>query len=273
MSEENLIPAGRPEDKSENDEWRVDPDWWKKIFDEVYLLTDARSINDQRLTRIEVDLIEGFLGVARSEPILDLCGGHGRHALELDRRGYTHITTLDYSAYLLAHGKQQAASNVSFVRADARNLPFEENTYRAIVILACSFGYFPDDSENLVILQEAHRVLTPGGKLVLDVCNAEKALESMAEKSWHEADQDVVVLRKRKLRQGGIAVRELVISKRKGLIRESNYFEKLYSAPQLESLLGSAGFGSIKIYCGLEKLNKDQDLGFMSCRMIATACK
>jgi D-alanine-D-alanine ligase len=36
---------------------KVDPDWWKTLFDEVYLLTDARSVCDARITRREVDLI------------------------------------------------------------------------------------------------------------------------------------------------------------------------------------------------------------------------
>ena len=35
----------------------VDPDWWKTLFDDVYLLTDARSVCDLALTRREVDLI------------------------------------------------------------------------------------------------------------------------------------------------------------------------------------------------------------------------
>ncbi len=29
----------------------VDPDWWKTLFDEVYLMTDARSIGDEVITR------------------------------------------------------------------------------------------------------------------------------------------------------------------------------------------------------------------------------
>ena len=38
----------------------VDPDWWKKLFDEVYLITDARSVCDKVLTCREVDVICAF---------------------------------------------------------------------------------------------------------------------------------------------------------------------------------------------------------------------
>ena len=35
----------------------VDPEWWKTMFDEVYLITDARSVCDETLTGREVDVI------------------------------------------------------------------------------------------------------------------------------------------------------------------------------------------------------------------------
>ena len=65
----------------------VDKEWWQHIFDEIYLLTDARSVCDEQLTSREVDYIVGFLRPKKSAKILDLCGGHGRHAIELGRRG------------------------------------------------------------------------------------------------------------------------------------------------------------------------------------------
>ena len=40
---------------------QVDKNWWKEIFDEVYLLTDARSVCDDTLTKKEVDFLETIL--------------------------------------------------------------------------------------------------------------------------------------------------------------------------------------------------------------------
>jgi len=273
MPDEDPHTDGLSEKETEDADSVIDPEWWKHIFDSIYLLTDARSVCDERLTRAEADLMENFLQVGRHEPILDLCGGQGRHSLEMARRGYKHITTLDYSAYLLGLGKQSNDSRVRFVRADARSLPFDRNSYRAVAIMACSFGYFPEDYENTAVLREAYRVLTPGGILLIDIPDGEKALKQMAENTWHEAKQDVFVLRKRKPRSGGIAVCELVVSREKGLIRESNYFEKLYSASQIRSLVSAAGFRAVKVYQGLKRICKERDLGFMSSRMIVTARK
>ena len=52
----------------------VDPDWWKTLFDEVYLITDARSVCDEQLTSREVDFLVHTLDLKKSWPILDLCG-------------------------------------------------------------------------------------------------------------------------------------------------------------------------------------------------------
>ena len=46
----------------------VDPDWWKTLFDDVYLLTDARSVGDESLTRLEVDVVCELLPMDRGRP-------------------------------------------------------------------------------------------------------------------------------------------------------------------------------------------------------------
>ena len=274
MSPEDSDRSRAPKDQPENEESAVDPEWWKYIFDDIYLLTDARSICDTKLTRAETDLMERFLRTPKDAPILDLCGGQGRHSAELARRGFTSLTTLDYSAYLLKLGKlSDGSQGVRFVRADARCLPFRKSVYRAVAVMACSFGYFSDDDQNAALLREACRVLSPGGTLLLDIPDGEKALKDLAESSWHDANQDIMVLRKRKAASGGLKVRELVISKETGLIRESRYFEKLYSARMIRNLVSSAGFKAVRVYRGLEKLSNQEDLGFMSTRMLVTARK
>jgi len=264
------MPPDNP-DSPENSP--VDPEWWKYIFDEIYLLTDARSICNKEITRAEADLMEHFLAVNRDDPILDLCGGQGRHSRELARRGYTGLTTLDYSAYLLKLGADSGRSDVALIRADARCLPIRENFYKAVALMACSFGYFADDSQNAAVLSESFRVLVPGGVLLLDIADGDKAAKSIAENGWHEADSDTLVLRKRKPASGGLEVRELVVSRKKGLIRESRYFEKLYSARSIRELVASSGFSKIEVHRGLERLSSKIDLGFMSARMIVTARK
>ncbi|UCH22868.1 MAG: hypothetical protein JSU83_06570 [Deltaproteobacteria bacterium] len=65
---------------------QVNKNWWKDLFDETYLLTDARSVCDEELTVREVNFLEKILKLEKAWPILDLFCVHGRHALELSRR-------------------------------------------------------------------------------------------------------------------------------------------------------------------------------------------
>jgi hypothetical protein len=101
----------------------VDPDWWKTLFDEVYLVTDARSVGDEAVTRQEIDIFTALLSLQPGDRILDLCGGHGRHALELCRRGFRDCTVLDYSQPLLDIGAGNAAAGATALCGLSRGMP------------------------------------------------------------------------------------------------------------------------------------------------------
>ena len=102
----------------------VDPDWWKTLFDDVYLLTDANIVCNPTLTKREVDVVEQALSLRPQQRILDLCGGQGRHALELTRRGYQHLTVLDYTPFLCFSLVRQAPPRgYQWPSAEAMHVP------------------------------------------------------------------------------------------------------------------------------------------------------
>ncbi len=130
---------------------KVNADWWKEIFDDLYLMTDARSVCDDDLTEKEVDFIESVLNLDKSAPILDLYGGQGRHAMELSRRGFLNVKVLDYSKYLIEAGRRQAEKqdlNTEFIRGDARNTDLASGSFETVIVMGGSFGYFVPDAEN-----------------------------------------------------------------------------------------------------------------------------
>jgi D-alanine-D-alanine ligase len=59
----------------------VHPDWWRSIFNFLYLKTDADVVDDQSITEREVDLFLQILKLSSEDNILDLCCGQGRHSL------------------------------------------------------------------------------------------------------------------------------------------------------------------------------------------------
>jgi len=254
----------------------INPDWWKTLFDETYLITDARSVCDNDVTCREVDFLGQALGLKKSEPILDLCGGQGRHSLELSRRGFTDVTVLDYSHYLINLGREAASKedrDVRFIQGDARDSGLPDQTYRFIFVMANSFGYFVDEKEDERLLREAFRLLMPEAFLLLDLPNRDYVLQNFSPHTWHEANEEIVVCRQRSLNNDLIVGREMVISKERGLIRDESYCTRLYSEEKISELLSAVGFSYITIQKDFVSHKKKADYGCMTNRMIVTAQK
>ena len=252
----------------------INPEWWKTLFDDVYIITDARSVCDKALTCREVDFIENTLKPDKPSPILDLCGGHGRHSLELSRRGFTDVTVLDYSHYLVNLGRelaQREGLRIVFVEGDARDTGLPDRSYGFIIVMASSFGYFVEQKEDEKILREAFRLLLPGGSLLLDLPNRDYVLEHLTTESWHEAEEDIVVCRQRAVEDDTVFSRELVISKNKGLLRDARYCTRLYSPERISECLRSAGFYSVTIQKDFTSHTHYADYGCMTNRMIVVA--
>lgn len=253
---------------------QVDDNWWKDLFDEIYLLTDARSVCDENLTCHEVNCLEEILKPKKSDAILDLCGGQGRHALELTRRGFTNVTVLDYSRYLVDLGSkraQQEGLNTVFIQGDARNPGFRERSYQFIIIMASSFGYFIDDGENEKILKETFRLLKPQGTFLLDLPDCDYILKNFKAFSSHKINDDTTVNREREMGEDIIYSRETVLSENRGHIRTKTYCTRLYSPQKISELLSSVNFSSIICINDFMNRGAEGDFGCMTNRMIVTA--
>jgi len=254
----------------------VNPDWWKTLFDEVYLLTDARSVCDPAITRREVDVICSLIPIQGSHKILDLCGGHGRHSFELSRRGFTACTLFDYSQTLIDIARARAGDenvSVEFICGDAREIDLPADTYDHVIIMGNSLGYIHADGADARILAEAYRVLRTGGWILVDVADGHLIKSMFKPNAWHEIGEETIVCREREMQGEVICAREIVLSKSRGLIRDQSYAIRFYDAGGLSALLEQARFKNVKIHTDFSPHQKDGDYGFMNTRMIATAQK
>ena len=254
----------------------VDPDWWKSMFDGVYLLTDARSVGDETLTRLEVDVVCELLPMQPGHNILDMCGGHGRHTFELCRRGFSSCTLLDYSQTLIDFAREKFAAHDYPVRtlcADARQIDLPPAIFNHVLIMGNSMGYVPEWDADGKILAEAFRLLMPGGWLLVDVVDGVAAKSMFTPNAWHEIGDNIVVCRQRELANDFIKAREMVISKQDGLIRDRTYGIRLYDSQTLALLLEKAGFNQIQIHTDFSPHRFEGDYGFMNRRMLAVGQK
>jgi D-alanine-D-alanine ligase len=255
---------------------KIDPDWWKYLFDEIYLLTDARTVCNDDITRREIDIFARIVPLRPMDRILDLCGGQGRHALELSRRGFSQCTVFDYSDTLLARGAEEAKRfncSVRFVQGDARDTKLKAEDFDHVMILGNSLGYIPDEHADFQILQEGLRVLKHGGWLLLDVTDGKSARERLAPVAWHEIENNIVVCRQREISDGFIRAREMVLCKKKGLIRDENYCIRLYAPEPLAMLAAQAGFADVQIHTDCALSDNQDDVGCMNHRLLLSARK
>lgn len=254
----------------------VDRDWWKTMFDGVYLMTDARSVCDETLTRLEVDVVCELLPIKSGHKILDLCGGHGRHSFELCRRGFGSCTLLDYSQPLIdiARAKIEAHDYpIQVLCCDARQIDLPADTFNHVLIMGNSLGYVPEPHADGKILSEAYRLLVPGGWLLVDVVDGAAVKKMFTPNAWHEIGEDTVVCRQRELTQEFIHAREMVISKQGGLIRDRTYAIRLYESQSLAGLLEQSGFNQIQIHTDFSPHRFEGDYGFMNRRMLGVGQK
>lgn len=255
---------------------KADPDWWQTLFDEVYLLTDARSVCDEEITRREVDLVCELLPVTAGHRILDLCGGHGRHSLEMCARGFTGCTLLDYSEFLIDHARKSAAEcryPMACIRANARSTGLCSESFDHVIIMGNSLGYISEPKADREILAEAKRTLRSEGWLLVDVTDGAAVKKRFKPTAWHEIGTDTVVCRQRRLEENTLYAREIVLSKEKGLIRDCTYGIRLYDAQSVHALLEDVGFRRVKVHTDFSPHRYQGDYGFMNHRMIAAGQK
>ena len=147
-----------------------EPEWFSTWFDSPYYHLPYRSRNYTEAGTF----IKALLMPLPPEPgayLLDLACGKGRDALLLSERGYE-ATGPYLSAISIAAARRH------FHVHDMRN-PLPYGSFNLVLNLFTSFGYFQDESENVVTLRNATAALQPGGKMVINFLNTERAIREL----------------------------------------------------------------------------------------------
>jgi glycogen(starch) synthase len=98
--------------------------------------------------------------------LVDVGAGPGRLTAPLAERH--EMTACDISEQMLEEARRVSPPGVRFVRADARELPFEDNEFDGLLALDL-LAHLPHITAGI---QELARVVRPGGTLVFDTSNA-----------------------------------------------------------------------------------------------------
>ncbi|HPQ22317.1 MAG TPA: methyltransferase domain-containing protein [Saprospiraceae bacterium] len=273
-SAKSIIKANGP---INNLEEYLKSDWWKRIFNSMYIKTDADVVEDELITSSEVDLICDIVKLKNGSNVLDLACGQGRHLIELGQRGTFNLFGIDRSRYLIQRGKNTAKKkgiSINFKEGDARKLPYLTDTFDLVTILGNSFGYFNSIDDDIKILKEVFRVLKPNGLLLMDIADGEFLKTNFTPRSWEWIDKKHFVCRERSMAADNerLISREVITHTEKGVLVDQFYAERLYSKEDLMSLLDKVGFSNVRFNGQLVTDSmRNQDLGMMEKRFILTS--
>jgi SAM-dependent methyltransferase len=219
--------------------------WTETLFDEVYLKTYGSMLTPERTAK-ESDFIAKVLELKPSERVLDLACGHGRHAIELARRGFGPLVGLDSNRLFLERAKKDAeaaGTKVAFVQGDMRALDFEAEF--DVIYNYYSAMFYWDDATHKEILEGAQRALKSGGRLLIETVNRERIAQGgPSVRYWWRSQEDhpwTLQEYRFDLATSRSFTQELRLFP-DGQVSERHFEVRLYALHELIALLSQAGF-------------------------------
>ena len=217
-----------------------------EVFDEDYLYFYEPRL--QASSDADAETIWRLLELEPGMDVLDLACGHGRIANRLAERD-ARVVGLDAQALFLDRARRDATArgvDVEYIEGDMRSLPWEDGGFDRVLCWFTSFGYFDDDG-NRQVLREAHRVLRPGGELLIENNNLAELLPRWLPAVVVERDGDFSIDRSTFDPTTGRATTERVLV-RQGRVRRFSFSVRTFVAVELRDWLLDAGFVAVDFY-------------------------
>jgi SAM-dependent methyltransferase len=138
------------------------------FFDDDQYLRTVVAEKPPAESAAQAEAAAGLAGCLPGARILDAGCGHGRHAVPLARAGFG-VVGLDVSRTPLAAAQRalRGARRPRFVCGSYARLPFEPESFEAVMCLGTALGYMGEGADRAA-LREFRRVLVPGGRLVIE---------------------------------------------------------------------------------------------------------
>ena len=217
-------------------------DWWRDYFGADFFALHI-DLFPEELSRREVAGMLDLLALPVGARILDVPCGWGRHSVLLAEQGFD-VVGADLSFDLLA----RAFEGPVYAAADVRLQPFADASFDAVLNVFTSLGLFLDDAEDLRALREAHRLLKPGGRFLLESMHRDDVIAEYAERDrWTLPDGTEVRVRRRFDPVQGISHERLQWRRGEEKGRKQHAL-RLRTATDIAALLEQAGFDDVAYY-------------------------
>ncbi len=221
-------------------------------FNDDYLYFYEES-TDEGHTDDDAAEILGLLQLPPGSRILDAPCGPGRIARRLAAAGMV-VTGVDVSEEFLALARAEPSGGAGhppdYVLGDMRSLPVD-GPFDAAVCWFASYGYY-DDDDCRKVLSEFHRVLRPGGMVVIESMHHDGVVRNFTaapEASVVARDDDAQVDYYRFEPLTGRITAERTVY-RDGKTRRSAHYIRLPTPPEWVQWMEGAGFRDVQFLAG-----------------------
>ena len=160
-------------------------DWFTDWFNTSYYHILYKNRNDED-AQLFMRNITKFLQLSTNSHILDLPCGKGRHSIYLNSLGYK-VTGADLSENSINYAKNFENDSLNFAVKDMRK-PLSQS-YDAIFNLFTSFGYFENDEDDILVLENIKNGLNEHGVMVLDFLNVVNVKKHLIPKEIKTVDE------------------------------------------------------------------------------------
>jgi len=241
-----------------------DSAWFESWFDSPYyhILYKHRSLDEAHYF---IDNITSYLTLAPGAKVLDLACGAGRHSLFLSQKGYE-VTGIDLSEKNILNAKMYEADNLEFYQADMRKI-FRTNYFDAVFNFFSSFGYFDNDHDHQLTINNVAKELKFGSSFVIDYANIVKVRETYEKSRTTEIDD--IVFHEEKWLDDRFIYKKISFKHRSVYY---NFIEKLrlFALKDFESMFVKAGLKIVRTFGGYDLADFDEN---KSDRLIIHAVK
>lgn len=243
--------------------WFEDEAFWEMLYPLLFNEGMLKRSEDEAAKILNLVSIKG-------KSVLDLCCGPGRMSLALAGRGYQ-VTGVDRTPFYLDRARRHAEERglcIEWIEEDMRTFR-RPGAFDLILNLLTSFGYFENEGEDQVVLENMFHNLTDGGYCLIDVMGKEiLARIFQATTSETLPDGSLLVIR-HKISDEWTRLQVEWIHIREGTSKIYQFHHSIYSGRELKDRLLQAGFHHVRLMGDLD----GGEYGYGASRLFALAQK
>ena len=222
--------------------------WQKTMYGKLSAAFLNSPLSRKQAREQTVFLIQ-TLGLKKGGSLLDIPCGTGRHTLAFAKKGFS-VTGVDINSTCLKAARKncQGINHVQIKKGNMAKLAWAEGKFDIVLNMFSSFGYFKTDRENTQVLKGFVQALKPGGRLVLQTIRREWVLSEFLPFSWEKTPQ-MHILTKRFYhpKTKYLEAHQVFLCKKSRIWEKSCHRIRLYSIPEMKTLLKKTGLKKIKI--------------------------